>query len=143
MKKKLIALLSLLLPLSACVQPTETVTTGPTGKKTVTTGPTGKKMITAKCSQSPSGCYASASNTCSGSYQVLDSYSKAGGLVADVIPGPVTWYYMTYQCGPSNGRLPTFGFKGQQYTPPAVVTLSKPTTTTCSLLWQTVTCNSY
>lgn len=133
MKKRLMVLASICLILSACVKTEETVTTGPAGKK----------MITAKCSQSPNGCYESASNTCSGSYQVLDSYSKAGGLVADIIPGPVTWYYMTYQCGPSNGRLPTFESRGQKYTPPAVFIPPAPTTTTCTRLGQTVTCNSY
>ena len=40
-----------------------------------------------------------------GSYQILDSESHAGGLLIDAIPGPVTWYTMTYTCGPSDGRL--------------------------------------
>lgn len=124
--------------LSACVQP----------QQTTAIGPSGQAMQTAKCSQSPSGCYQKASETCSGPYQVLDSYSKSGGLVADIIPGPVTWYYMTYQCGRGDGAAPTFPFRGQQYTPIPVVqaspqTYRSPTTTTCNRLGNSVTCNSY
>jgi hypothetical protein len=26
--------------------------------------------------------------------------------------GPVTWYSVTYQCGPSDGKMPTFTFRG-------------------------------
>jgi hypothetical protein len=58
-----------------------------------------------------------ASKTYQGSYQVLDSESHAGGLLADILPGPVTWYGMTYSCGPSDGRLPSFAFKGQHDLP--------------------------
>jgi hypothetical protein len=28
------------------------------------------------------------------------------------MPGPVTWYSMTYQCGPSDGKMPAFAFRG-------------------------------
>lgn len=66
--------------LSGCVEPSETSVKGPSGQA----------LVTAKCSQSPDGCFQKAANTCQGSYQILDSYSKAGGLVADLIPGPVT-----------------------------------------------------
>lgn len=126
------------LSLSACVKP----------EQTSTVGPSGSKMLVSKCSQSPNGCYQKASETCSGPYQVLDSYSKAGGLVADILPGPVTWYYMTYQCGASDGKTPTFPFRGQQYTPAPIVqtpapTYRGPSTTTCNRLGNTVTCNSY
>jgi hypothetical protein len=130
LKKYLIALTAAGLTLSACVKP----------EQTTTTGPTGKTMATVKCSQSPNGCYESAATTCTGSYNVLDSYSKAGGLVADIIPGPVTWYYMTYQCGPTNGRLPSFAFRGQSYKPPVYVA---PTTTTCNRYGNNVRCNTY
>jgi hypothetical protein len=33
------------------------------------------------------------------------SHNHAGGLLADILPGPVTWYAMSYTCGPSDGRL--------------------------------------
>jgi len=75
-------------------------------------GPSGSQVQAAKCSVSQQGCYQEASKICHGSDQVLDSESHAGGLVADILPGPVTWYGMTYSCGPSDGRLPSFEFKG-------------------------------
>ena len=127
------------LSLSACVKP----------EQTSAIGPSGNKMLVSKCSQSPNGCYQKATETCSGPYQVLDSYSKAGGLIADIIPGPVTWYYMTYQCGPSDGKTPTFPFRGQQYTPPPPAPIiqtpayRRPSTTTCNRLGNIVRCNSY
>lgn len=34
------------------------------------------------------------------------------------MPGPVTWYYMSYSCGKSDGRLAEFPFKGREYQPP-------------------------
>jgi hypothetical protein len=98
-------------------------------------GPSGAQVQTAKCSQSPQACYQEASKRCGSSYQVLDSESHAGGLLADILPGPVTWYGMTYSCGPSDGRLPSFAFKGQQYSPPAI--------TNCQQYGNAVSCQSY
>jgi hypothetical protein len=61
-------------------------------------------------------CLQKASQTCGGGpYLVLDSDSHSGGLLADVMPGPVTWYAMTYRCGPSDGKMPTFAFRGQTF----------------------------
>src|SRR5262249_49811868 len=40
-----------------------------------------------------------------------------GGLLIDAIPGPVTWYTMTYTCGPSDGRLADFPFQGPRFNP--------------------------
>lgn len=55
--------------------------------------PDGSKAATVKCNIDNSKCYAQASEICGGGkYRVLDSESHAGGLVADWIPGPVTWY---------------------------------------------------
>jgi hypothetical protein len=48
-----------------------------------------------------------------GSYQVLSSESHAGGLVADVLPGPVRRYSISFSCGPSDGRMPAFPFQGR------------------------------
>lgn len=78
---------------------------------------------TTKCQRSPDACLAEARNTC-GTYAVIDSESHAGGIVTDALPGPVTWYQLTYQCGPSNGRQATFPFRGPQ------VGISIPTTPT-------------
>jgi hypothetical protein len=83
--------------------------------------PNGKRLHMAKCQSSPSSCYAQATETCRGPYQVLDSESHAGGLLADILPGPVTWYSFLYQCGRSDGRTPGFEFRGPQWRPPAYV----------------------
>ncbi len=84
-------------------------------------GPSGKTLETVKCKSSPDQCFVQANKSCGGSYQVISSESHAGGILADFVPGPVTWYGMTYQCGKSNGRNPTFTFQGGTYTPPPVV----------------------
>jgi serine protease Do len=73
------------------------------------TSPSGKPLQPihrAKCSQSPAGCYEQATRDCrGGSYQILESESHPGGLLADILPGPVTWYTMSYVCGPSDGKI--------------------------------------
>ncbi len=84
--------------------------------------PDGSTYKTIKCSQNSTECLQKASESCpSGVYKVISSESHAGGVVADVFPGPVTWYSITYKCGPSDGKMPAFPFTGQQYTPPATV----------------------
>jgi hypothetical protein len=54
--------------------------------------PSGQEVHQAKCARDPGGCYNEASQACQGSYQVIDSNSHAGGILADLLPGPVTWY---------------------------------------------------
>jgi len=76
------------------------------------TAPSGATANAAKCSQSPDGCFKMATQTCGGPYLVLDSESHYGGILADEMAGPVTWYTMTYQCGPSDGKMPTFALRG-------------------------------
>ena len=109
--------------------------------------PSGNTMHQAKCNVSPDGCFKTAAKVCHGSYQVLDSSSNAGGLIADILPGPVTWYKMSYQCGRSDGRMPSFPFRGSQYTPPPVVITqpAMPTmrTTNCNRFGNNVTCTTY
>lgn len=107
-------------------------------------GPSGRAMRETKCNGSPTACLKTASATCKGPYQVLDSSSNAGGLVADILPGPITWYRMSYQCGSSDGRMPTFAFRGQSYSPPPVV-VSQPhmTTTNCNRYGNNVSCTTY
>jgi hypothetical protein len=96
-------------------------------------GPSGKPLQgahSAKCSRSPTGCYEQATRDCrGGSYQIVDSESHAGGLIADILPGPVTWYTMSYTCGPSDGRLADFPFRGP-----------RQSTRTCMQFGNTVTC---
>jgi hypothetical protein len=104
-------------------------------------GPTGAALNTAKCSQSSVGCLQKASQVCGGPYSVVDSDSHSGGLVADVLPGPVTWYSMTYQCGPSDGKMPAFAFRGPQWVDsPTVVVNNAPAASTG--LSPPITCNS-
>ena len=101
-------------------------------------GPSGQVVHSAKCNRAPQGCYEEATKTCNGSYQVLDSESHAGGLIVDLMPGPVTWYGMTYRCGTSDGQLPSFPFRGQQYVAPP-----RPVTTNCQLYVNSVSCQQY
>lgn len=84
--------------------------------------PGGQKLHQVKCNGSPNGCFNEAAKLCKGgTYQVIDSDSHAGGLIADILPGPVTWYRMSFICGKSDGRMPAFPFQGQQFVPPPVV----------------------
>jgi hypothetical protein len=101
-------------------------------------GPSGTQIHSAKCGGSPQSCYQEAARICGAPYQVLDSESHAGGLVADVMPGPVTWYGMTYSCGKSDGRLPNFPFRGQTYVPD-----SGPTVTNCNAIGHSLNCTTY
>lgn len=115
------------------------ITTGCAGPNSKSfTGPDGKVMNTIKCSRNTSECFEKASAVCGGSYQVLDSHSNAGGLLADVMPGPVTWYAMNIQCGPSDGKMPQFTFRGEHYSPPK----STSTTTNCTGYGNSVTCQT-
>jgi len=111
--------------------------------------PDGTKVKIVKCTSDATKCFEQASQSCAdgGTYRVISSESHAGGLVADWIPGPVTWYSMTYVCGPSDGKLPDFKFAGEHYSPPPtpapVVIKQRPTTTNCTAFGNSVTCNSY
>ena len=92
-------------------------------------------MSTVICVRAPSArrCYEQATRDCRGGpYQILDSESQAGGLLADILPGPVAWYTMSYACGPSDGRLAAFPFRGPRYKPPSIIT--------CSRFGDTVSC---
>jgi hypothetical protein len=80
--------------------------------------PSGAVINTAKCSHSSDSCFQKAAATCGGPYQVIDSESHPGGTFSDVVPGPVTWYGMTYQCGPSDGKMPTFASRSGGGPPP-------------------------
>jgi hypothetical protein len=56
---------------------------------------------------------------------VIDSDSHAGGIFADWVAGPVTWYKLSYTCGRSDGRLASFPWRGPQYEPGHSVTCSR------------------
>lgn len=115
--------------------------------------PDGTKGKTVKCNSDVQKCFAAASESCgSGTYQVISSESHAGGLLADVLPGPVTWYGMTYVCGSSDGKMPSFTYQGQSYSPPpqpAPVTIvnqpapNRMKTTNCTTIGNNVNCTAF
>ena len=112
--------------------------------------PDGSAIKTVKCTSDPAKCFAQAGQSCpnEGTYRVVSSESHTGGVLADILPGPVTWYAMTYACGPSDGKMPDFKFAGQQWVaspplPAPVVIRQQPATTNCTKIGDTVTCRSY
>ena len=112
--------------------------------------PDGTSIKTVKCTSDPSKCFEQASQSCpnGGKYRVVASESHAGGLIADMIPGPVTWYAMTYACGPSDGKMPDFKFTGERYIPPSpepapIIVKQKSTVTNCTALGTSVSCSTY
>jgi hypothetical protein len=79
--------------------------------------PGGGQVQVTKC-KDQGECYDQAAATCGGgSFQVVDSDSHAGGLLADWLVGPVTWYKLAYTCGRSDGRMAAFAWRGPQYEP--------------------------
>ena len=86
-------------------------------------GPDGRPIHETICQGSSSSCYQEARATCKGNYQVLDSYSKAGNLFTDAIPGPFTWFHMSYACGASDGKIARFNHQGGTWHPPRPVYL--------------------
>ncbi len=95
----------------------------PAGAETIY-APSGAILEKVTCKSNPGQCMADAGRTCGGAYQVVDSESHAGGILADWLPGPVTWYSMVYQCGASDGRMPAFEFRGPEWRPPSFATCS-------------------
>lgn len=81
-------------------------------------GPSGETLVTVRCKSETAQCFAKATEACGGKYVVVDSYSNSGGLLADAIPGPITWYTMTAQCGVSDGKIPTFPFRSTRSAEP-------------------------
>ena len=103
--------------------------------------PDGRALKNVKCNADAQKCLSLATEVCKeagGTYQVVRSHSNAGGTAADILPGPVTWYNMTFACGPSDGQLPAFEFQGPRYTPD-----QGPTYTSCSSSGRSVNCISY
>jgi hypothetical protein len=114
--------------------------------------PDGTSLKNVKCNIDSQKCFLLASSSCretNGSYQVVASHSNAGGSLADAMPGPFTWYHMTFSCGPSDGKIPSFPFKGQQYTPPTTIInnpvhpAQRSTTTNCTRIGDTVNCRTF
>lgn len=95
------------------------------------TGPTGEIVSTIRCTQETGTCFEKASQQCNGPYRVTDSYRNAGGLFADVIPGPVTWYTMSIICGKSDGVMPAFPLRGTEPAMPPIPQPAPSSTVNC------------
>lgn len=110
-------------------------------------GPDGSTVKSIKCTSDPQKCFVAATQSCpNGTYRVISSESHAGGAFADLIPGPVTWYGMSYSCGPSDGKMPDFKFQGPRDTPlvmPSSPPQRKSTITNCNKAGSSITCNTY
>lgn len=116
------------------------------------TGPTGEKVSTVRCTTDPTSCYKKATESCGGgTYRVVGSYRNAGGIFADVLPGPVTWYTMSLVCGKPDGVLPQFPLRGAEpampkmpepQTPVVIQPSSPPRTTTCMQANGMISCHS-
>ena len=102
--------------------------------------PSGNRGAQIDCVSDATQCFQTASETCGNNpYQVIESWSNAGGFAKDWMPGPFTWYHMRIMCGTSDGKMPQFPFKGQEYIPP-----KGPTVTKCrDSGGNTVTCKTY
>lgn len=113
--------------------------------------PDGSIIKSVKCVSDSNKCMMAASASCSdGTYRVIDSSSNAGGALADLMPGPFTWYRMQYVCGKPDGKMPSFVFRGPTYTPPPVVVTNptptarpSSTTTNCQKIGNQVSCTTY
>ncbi len=120
------------------------------------TAPDGQALTTVRCTSKTSKCFAKAQEVCHGQpYRVTNSYSNAGGFGADLLPGPVTWYTMTLQCGAPGGGMPSFPFRGATYadvlasmpapaySPPPRQQISRPIRCTSSRLGYNVNTTCY
>ncbi len=130
--KKLVMLIASMALLAGC-------NAGPQVKSY--TGPTGEKVSTVRCTRETSPCFEKASEVCNGgSYRVTNSYRNAGGLFADVLPGPVTWYTMSIVCGSSDSLMPTFPLRGSEPAMPAMPSVQQ---TECQQFGNTINCKTY
>ena len=81
-------------------------------------GPAGQTVYKTTCKIDESECYQDAAAVCGKSYQVLGSESHSGGILADLFPGPIKYYSMSFACGASDGRIAQFPHHGPYYQPP-------------------------
>lgn len=130
-----LSLLMLIAPtvfISACA-------VGPQVKSYV--GPTGETINTVRCTREPSSCFEKASETCNAdSYRIINSYRNAGGTLADIVPGPVTWYTMDVVCGQSDGIMPQFPLRGAQ---PSMPNIPSTQQTRCRQMGNKINCTTY
>jgi len=130
--------------------------------ESVKTNAYGGDAYKVKCKNTPEACLEEAYTKCNGTFTTLYSDSHAGGILADFIPGPTTWYALTFKCGGEVSR-PNFPWVGTTIEE-ALETMSVldeagksinnnnnnnnnqydgTTTTNCYTVGNTLTCNSY
>lgn len=86
-------------PLVLCVAVGLVATTGCGGGVSEVNTASGAQTLQAKCKASISDCDADAREQCHGDFRTIASESHAGGIFADALPGPVTWYTLRFTCG--------------------------------------------
>lgn len=59
-----------------------------------------------KCNIDFNKCLEAIRNACGGRYQIHNRGSHMGGLLADILPGPIVWYTATYTCGEFSEESP-------------------------------------
>ena len=105
----------------------------------------GEPAYKIKCSNTPESCLEEAYNKCNGgAFTTIYSDSHAGGFLADFIPGPTTWYALTFKCGGA-GTMPQFPWRGTttQEAIQMMQTTPAPTTTNCRKSGNRVRCTTY
>ena len=112
------------------------------GKIEKIASPSGVIINYTKCNRKSGKCMNTAAKHCKGSYQVIDSESHAGGLIADLLPGPVRWYSMTFICGPTDGKMPRFKFQGPDFQMPSII-IPPSINTRCTTYGNTTNCTTY
>ena len=111
-------------------------------------GPSGEVMHSVKCKSDESQCFNDAYTKCGGPYEVISGVRSTGGVFADVIPGPVIWYKVTYKCGAGKTDIPEFKNDGRSvvmpnFNIPQPQPKITPSTTNCFATGKSVTCNTY
>ena len=136
---------------------------GCSSTEAVKTNAYGGDTYKVKCKNTPEACLEEAYTKCNGeTFTTLYSDSHAGGILADLMPGPTTWYALTFKCGGEETK-PNFPWVGTTIEE-ALETMSVldnvgksikqnnnnnnnqyngTTSTNCYTVGNTLTCNSY
>ena len=85
---------------------------GCSSTEVVKTNAYGDDAYKVKCKNTPEACLEEAYTKCNGgTFTTLYSDSHAGGILADLMPGPTTWFALTFKCG-GEGTMPNFPWTG-------------------------------
>ena len=83
-------------------------------KNKATVSSSGVTTHEVKCTGSNNDCMNTANANCPSGFNAVYSDSHAGGILADILPGPITWYELHYICSSSPGTPPAFAWQGPQ-----------------------------